>query len=123
MIGTNDIKNKTSLNDFIIAYKQIIVKAKLMAVNNNIVLFKIPRFTKEVFYPYTFDMNTQVDAYNTAIEELATQNGLRTIELELDDNDFFDGVHFSAKGSNSAAEQLSNFILKDKGFESSSNLS
>ncbi|MFT6981783.1 MAG: lysophospholipase L1-like esterase [Crocinitomicaceae bacterium] len=123
MIGTNDIKNKTSLNVFIDAYKQIIVKARLMAVNDNIVLFKIPRFTKEVFYPYNFEMNSQVEAFNTAIEELAVQNGLRTIELELDDDDFFDGVHFSTKGSNSAAQQLANFILKDKGFESSSNLS
>jgi lysophospholipase L1-like esterase len=123
MIGTNDIKNETPLDDFIIAYKQIIVKAKLMAVNNNIVLFKIPRFTKEITYPYNFAMNSQVDAFNAVIEELSVQNGLRTIELELDDDDFFDGVHFSTKGSNSAAQQLANFILKDKGFESSSSLS
>ncbi len=123
MIGTNDIKNKTSLEDFKIAYAQIILKAKLMSVNNNIILFKIPHFTQKVFYPYHFEMNETVKLFNKAIEELASTNNLRTLQLKLDDDDFFDGVHFNQKGSQTAAKQLANFILKDKGFESTSDMS
>lgn len=123
MIGTNDIKNKTSIEDFTVAYNQIIIKAKLMAVNSNIVLFKIPRFTKKVFYPYNYSMNADVSRFNIVIEELAKENQLRTIDLDLEDDDFFDGVHFSAKGSLSAGKQLAEFILKDKGIESTSSMS
>lgn len=123
MIGTNDIKNKTSLEDFKIAYSQIILKAKLMSVNNNIILFKIPQFTQKVFYPYHFEMNDTVKLFNKIIEELASANNLRTLQLELNDDDFFDGVHFSPTGSETAAKQLANFILKDKGFESTSDMS
>jgi len=123
MIGTNDIKNKTSIENFTIAYKQIIVKAKLMAINNNIVTFKIPRFTNQVFYPYNFEMNAEVSNFNNIIEALSKENGLRTIDLSLEDDDFFDGVHFSTKGSISAGKQLARFILKDKGLENTSNMS
>ena len=123
MIGTNDIKNNTSIENFIIAYRQIILKAKLMAVNSNIALFKIPRFTNKVFYPYHFEMNDEVKLFNEAIEELAKENGLRTIDLVLDEEDFFDGVHFSPKGSLNAGMQLASFILKDKGFEGTSSMS
>jgi lysophospholipase L1-like esterase len=123
MIGTNDIKNKTAINDFTIAYKQLIVKAMIMSVNNNIVLFKIPRFTNRVFYPYYYEMNEDILLFNTVIEELAKENNLRTINLILEDDDFFDGVHFNAKGSSNAGNQLAKFILKDKGLESPSAVS
>ena len=122
MIGTNDIKNKNSIEDFAIAYKQIIIKAKLMSVNNNIVLFRIPRFTNKVFYPYNFEMNTDVRSFNNVIDALAKENNLRTIDLKLKDDDFFDGVHFSTQGSLNAGKQLANFILKDKGLESTSDM-
>jgi lysophospholipase L1-like esterase len=122
MIGTNDVKNKTSLEDFSIAYSQIIVKARLIAVNNNIVLLKIPRFTKKVFYPYHFNMNETIMKYNEIIERLGKQNDIRTLALDLDDDDFFDGVHFSLKGSLTTGKQLASFILKDKGFEDSADL-
>ena len=80
----NDIKNKNSIEDFAIAYKQIIIKAKLMSVNNNIVLFRIPRFTNKVFYPYNFEMNTDVRSFNNVIDALAKENNLRTIDLKSD---------------------------------------
>lgn len=120
MIGTNDIKKDTSLEDFRIAYSQLLVKAKLMSENNNIILFKIPHFTKKVFYPYNFGMNEMVKVFNLAIDELAKTHNLRTLQLDLKDEDFFDGVHFSPTGSQTAAQQLANLILKDKGFESTS---
>jgi lysophospholipase L1-like esterase len=123
LIGTNDIKNSTSATDFTIAYRQLLVKAGLFAVNNNVVLIKIPHFTNKVFYPYHFDMNRTVSVFNDIIEDLAQEAGLRTFTLQLDDDDFFDGVHFNAKGSQNAAMQLAGFILKDKGIEDITSLS
>ncbi len=122
LIGTNDIKNGTSIGDFSIAYKQLIVKAKLMSVNSNILLIKIPRFTNQVFYPYNFGMNVEVVRFNNVIDVLSEQHALRTIDLQLHDDDFFDGVHFSTKGSQSAGRQLAKFILKDKGIEDTSGM-
>lgn len=120
MIGTNDVKSDTSDTDFKIAYKQLIVKMKLLSVGSNIVLLKIPRFTKKVFYPYNYSMNEKVKSFNMIIDELAGHFSLRTFEFTFSDDDYFDGVHLNDKGSDSAANQLSQFILKDKGFESSS---
>lgn len=122
MIGTNDIKIGTSIEDFKTAYSQVILKAKLMSVNNNVILIKIPHFTQKVFYPYHFGMNDTVRVFNEVINDLAVKHGLRTLEFDLKDDDFFDGVHFSSKGSITAAEQLASFILKDKGFESTSDM-
>lgn len=123
MIGTNDIKTKVDINEFKIAYKQLIIKLKLLSINNNIILFKIPRFTQKVFYPYNYSMNEQVKEFNACIDEMAKENKLRCFEFDFADDDFFDGVHLSSKGCYTAANQLSELILKDKGFESTSNLS
>ena len=121
MIGTNDIKNAVDINDFRIAYHQLIIKLRLVSVGNNILLLKIPRFTQKVFYPYTFSMNEEIRKFNACIDELARENSLKTCELKLSDNDFFDGVHFNSKGCQTTAMQLSDLILADKG-EGSSNL-
>lgn len=120
MIGTNDVKLGTRGKDFEIAYKQLIVKMKLLSVGSNIILLKIPRFTKKVFYPYNFSMNEKVKSFNIMIDEMASHYDLRTYEFTFEDDDYFDGVHLNNKGSETAANQLSEYILKDKGFESSS---
>jgi lysophospholipase L1-like esterase len=54
MIGTNDIKTHVSIEDFRIAYNQLIIKLRLVSIGNNILLLKIPRFTQKVFYPYNY---------------------------------------------------------------------
>lgn len=123
MIGTNDIKLNVDIDDFKIAYEQLIIKLKLLSVGNNIILFKIPRLTQKVFYPYNYSMNDHVKFFNSCIETLANQNRLRCYEFDFSDDDFFDGVHLNKKGSTTAANQLADLILKDKGFESSSNMS
>jgi len=123
MIGTNDIKTNVSAENFQIAYKQLLVKLKLISVGNNIILLKLPRFTQKVFYPYTFSMNEKVTLFNDIIETLAKENEVRTFEFHFEDKDFYDGVHLNEKGSLSAAIQLSEFILKDKGIEGTSAMS
>jgi len=123
MIGTNDVKTHVTLSDFEIAYNQLIVKLKLLSVNNNIIVFKIPRLTQKVFYPYNYAMNDKIKEFNSCIESLAKMHKLRTFEFDFADDDFFDGVHLNPKGCQTAGMQLSNLILKDKGFESTSNMS
>ena len=123
MIGTNDIKNDVSTENFMIAYRQLIVKLRLLSVGNNILLLKIPRFTRQVFYPYNFAMNERVSEFNQYIEELAVMNSLRTFGFRFEDDDFFDGVHLNEKGGHTAAIQLAGLILKDKGVESTPGLS
>lgn len=122
MIGTNDIKLNISLNEFKIAYKQLIVKLKLLSINNNIVLLKIPLFKQKVSYPYNFAMNSQIDLFNTCIEKLAFENNLACFSFSFEDEDHFDGVHLNSIGCATAALQLGNLILKDKGVESTTTL-
>ena len=122
MIGTNDIKMNVCINDFRIAYNQLIVKLKLFSIGNNILLLKIPRFTQKVFYPYNYSMNEKVNEFNSCIEQLAVENDLRCFDFNLKEDDFFDGVHLNSKGCQTVAQQLSSFILKDKGIESSTDL-
>lgn len=122
MIGTNDIKTHVTLDDFRVAYNQLIIKLKLLSIGKNVLLLKIPRFTNQVFYPYNYTMNEQVNTFNNCIEELAQENNLRCLDFKLNDDDFFDGVHLNSKGCHTVANQLSTFILKDKGLEGSSNL-
>jgi lysophospholipase L1-like esterase len=123
MIGTNDIKNKISIEEFQIAYSQLIIKLKILSIQSNILLLQIPHLTQKVFYPYSYSMNLQIEEFNSCIKSLGKINDLRCLKFEFSDDDYFDGVHLNAKGSNTAAVQLSNFILKDKGFENTPNLS
>lgn len=123
MIGTNDVKQHVQKEEFRIAYRQLIVKLRLLAVNDNVVLIKIPRLTQKVFYPYNFAMNEEVQEFNRVIEGLGAEHRLRVYDFDFSDDDFFDGVHLSAKGCYTAGMQLSDLILKDKGFESTANLS
>jgi hypothetical protein len=37
------------------------------------------------------------------------------LTLRHDESDFLDGVHLNQKGISTFAEQITNFILKDKG--------
>jgi lysophospholipase L1-like esterase len=123
MIGTNDIKMKVSIENFKIAYNLLITKLRLLSVNNNVLLLKIPPIATKVFYPYNYSMNESIAEFNLYIEKLSMENGLRTVELNLNEDDFFDGVHLNEKGSNAVAFQIAEIILRDKGFESPSDMS
>ena len=116
MIGTNDVKNNTADHNFSSVFSLLITKVKLLATNNNILVFKIPPLMPGVFYPYNFSMNDKINNLNKVIESHSNQHQIRTLELMLQADDFYDGVHFGEVGSHNAANQLSNFILKDKGY-------
>jgi len=120
LLGTNDIKNKTELSDFSICYELLVCKAKLFTQKNNVLLIEIPNFPKGIMYPYNFEMNTQVDIYNKRIKEIAAENQLNTLKFQLDENDFFDGVHLNDSGVSKCSHQLTSYILFQKGISSKS---
>ena len=115
LIGTNDIKNNTSPENFEIAYNQILLKSKLIAMKSNVLLITIPHFPKKIMYPYFFSMNEKVAEFNQIIKKLAVKNNLRTFSFNISDDDLFDGVHLSEEGSKKTGKQLADFIMADKG--------
>jgi lysophospholipase L1-like esterase len=115
MIGTNDVKDKTSPTEFKIAYELLLVKLKLITQKSNVVLIKLLRFSEGVMYPYNFSMNDIIDEFNTIIEDISHSNGIRLLNFDLCKDDFFDGVHLNNNGINKCATQLSDFILKERG--------
>lgn len=115
LVGTNDIKSGTSADNFEIAYNQILIKAKLIAMKSNVVLIRIPHFPKKVMYPYNFEMNKAVVKFNEIIESMSSRHNLRVLKFNVSDEDLFDGVHFNEQGSRNAGMQLAEFIFADKG--------
>jgi lysophospholipase L1-like esterase len=116
MIGTNDVKNKVPAHRVRAAYEQVVLKARLMSVSNHVLLIQIPTFPPKLLYPYTFSMNDQVAEHNQMVADMAHQHGLRTFAFQLEEDDFFDGVHFTESGSEKAGRQLADLILRDKGY-------
>ncbi len=115
LIGTNDIKKNTPIADYEIAYRQILLKIKLLAPGKRVFMIKIPSFPEGVAYPYTFEMNNTITVYNELLEKLAVEFKAKLVEFDLVEGDLFDGVHLSTQGSYNAGQQLAKFILQDKG--------
>jgi lysophospholipase L1-like esterase len=114
LIGTNDIKENTSLIDFKIALGQIFIKSKLLN-DKHVTVFLIPNFHEGIMYPYKYDMNHTIVVFNQAIIELAKEFKISTLEFKHTFGHFIDGVHLNSEGNESFAGQITNYILKDKG--------
>src|ERR1043165_4398152 len=71
LIGTNDIKEHTSPEDYRVALDQVIVKARLFTMNENVVVMTIPHFHRGICYPYTMEMNEGIAMLNAEIRCLA----------------------------------------------------
>lgn len=117
LIGTNDIKEKTTVEDFKIALNQIIIKTKFLTVNKNVIIFSIPSFHKGIMYPYSIEMNDTISIFNKAINQLAKDHDLQVLELNHTEKDFLDGVHLNQSGIENFSDQISKYILKDKGMD------
>jgi lysophospholipase L1-like esterase len=115
LIGTNDVKVGTDLELYKIALDQTILLAKLLTLNKNVMLFKIPQLGKGVMYPYNIEMNKRVDAFNNAIEEKAHEHNCKLVNLPITDTDYYDGVHLTEAGSKKVAQFLSDYICKERG--------
>jgi lysophospholipase L1-like esterase len=115
LIGTNDAKSGTSISDFRIALNQVILKTKLMTMNKNVVVLKIPRLANGVSFPYNMEMNKFISSYNDAIQEMSLEHSIKTMEIEIDENHYYDGVHFNGEGSQFIAEKIASYILHERG--------
>ena len=116
LVGTNDVKNGSTVEEFTIAYDLLLTKVKIATQSSNIYLIHIPTFPKGVMFPYTSDMNTTVLKFNEVINALATKHQLKTLELKLTENDFYDGVHLNSEGIQSVAHQICETVLISKGY-------
>ncbi|MEP7146351.1 MAG: SGNH/GDSL hydrolase family protein [bacterium] len=117
LIGTNDIKNNTSEQDFKIAYNQVIIKAKLIAMKQNVLMIKIPHLPVKVMYPYNFKMNEKITEFNDLLSALAIDHNVRITDFSISEEDLFDGVHLNNTGSRNFGRQLAQYILLDKGID------
>lgn len=115
LIGTNDIKEKTSAENFKIALRQILIKVRLLTANSNVILFHIPAFHPGIMYPYSIEMNATVMEFNKLIDQVAKEENIRVFELSHSPEDFCDGVHLNELGVENFSEQITAYILKDKG--------
>jgi lysophospholipase L1-like esterase len=112
MIGTNDLKSKTSIENFRIAYEQLIIKVRLLIGTKAIVLLEIPQLAEGVMLPYTISMNKTIIEYNKIIQLIAEENDFIYIQLNYLNTHFYDGVHLNDTGSKHIGEQLAKHILK-----------
>lgn len=117
MVGTNDAKKGTSLSNFEIAYRQILLKAKLIAPEAAVIVFSIPTLRKGVKLPYTLEMNNTIEQYNTIIKKLCANFKATFSEPVLGDDLFIDGVHLNDEGVKKMAEHIANHIFKIRGLE------
>lgn len=115
LIGTNDLKSGTSQQNFEIALTQIIIKSKILTQNSNVVLLMIPELQEGIMYPYNIEMNSKVAELNKSIEKLAKKHNVKTLSLEVEKENFFDGVHLNDSGVDNIGKQVSNFILSERG--------
>jgi lysophospholipase L1-like esterase len=117
LIGTNDIKEDTHIEDFNIALNQVILKVKLLTVNKNVILITIPEFYKGIMYPYSIGMNEKIKKFNAEIQKATIRHQIRLLNLTHSADDFLDGVHLNNKGIETFSKQIAEYILKDKGIE------
>lgn len=115
LIGTNDVKENTPVEDYLVALDLLIIKAKLLTVNKNVFICSIPEFHPGIMYPYSFEMNKTVAVYNEHIEKMAAKHQIRVLTFNHTGADFYDGVHLNRAGIENFATQITGFILKDKG--------
>jgi len=66
-------------------------------------------------YPYQISMNDTVDQFNGIIDELVVEFGTRSMFVQLDSEDLYDGVHLSEAGSRNVGRQIADFVLEDRG--------
>ena len=111
MIGTNDLKSKTTIADFDIAYRQLIIKSRLLVNSNNIIIHKIPLLQSGVMLPYNLKMNDIINDYNNTIIQIAESEELILNDMDSYPEYYYDGVHLNSKGSKAWGKILSEIIL------------
>jgi lysophospholipase L1-like esterase len=115
LIGTNDIKSNTGIDDFEIAFNQVLIKIKLIIIPRQIKVFEIPKFPRGIMYPYTFEMNDKIPLFNDVIRKLAALHEIPCHPIHFEMEELYDGVHLNKDGCQSFAQYISSLILNDRG--------
>lgn len=115
MIGTNDAKTSTTPERYTLVMDQIILKAKLVTQNRNVLVLGVPALAPGMSLPYNASMNASIAAYNEILARLAAEQKCQFLALQVADGDLVDGVHLSDKGVANFAEQLCDRLLRDRG--------
>ncbi len=116
LIGTNDAKAHTDEGDFKIAFNQLLIKAKLLSQNKNVLVVKLPKFQKGIMLPYQLSMNDQIEKYNGIISELVEKHSTFFADINSGPEHFFDGVHLNKEGALHFANGITELILSKRGF-------
>jgi lysophospholipase L1-like esterase len=111
LIGTNDLKSKTSSENFKLAFNQLLTKAQLIIGNKNILVLEIPELLDGVMLPYKTEMNKTVLEYNNIIKEIVEKEGVMHMNMHTEPSQFYDGVHLNDFGSKEWAKKICNYIL------------
>ena len=115
MIGTNDAKDGVRAEDYALVMEQVVTKARLLTQNRHVMLLGVPPLSAGMSLPYNAAMNEHIEAYNTALRQLAVQTRCSFLEIACTEQDLIDGVHLSDVGVRSFATQLRDRILLDRG--------
>lgn len=111
LIGTNDLKNQTSAEDFEIAYRALVVKIRVRYPNDFLVLLEIPHLHSGVMLPYKTSMNKIVESFNKIVNKISKEFHSVTLKLQLEQNMMYDGVHLNAIGSKHVGKLISQKVL------------
>jgi lysophospholipase L1-like esterase len=112
MIGTNDLKGPTAIDDLDIAYTLLVTKVGLIIGNSNVLLLEIPPIQDGVMLPYRGEMAASVGVFNERIRSIGQNNGFRVERFITRPDDFFDGVHPGPVGVERWGGQLAEMIMR-----------
>jgi lysophospholipase L1-like esterase len=115
LIGSNDIKESTQLEDYCVALNLAVLKAKLITQNYNVVLILLPSFPVGIMYPYTYEMNEAILTFNQAIIKIAGANHLKSIHPTVEQEGYHDGIHLNPVGLMTMGNEVAQFILRARG--------
>jgi hypothetical protein len=112
-VGMSDALRGTPAEEFMMCYKQVVLKSLMIASFGNVVLVSIPE-RPSVSAPALSHPGELVRQYNSGISGLAGQHDLHLLHFRLNHHDFIDHEHLHANGAMCAGRQLAELISKDK---------
>lgn len=112
LVGTEDAKMMADPANFAIAYRQILLKTKIISPEALIVALAIPAIQKGVGLPYFYSMNNIIETYNSIIEKLTAELNILFVRPSLNECHFLDGVHLNKNGNKILGEQMANVFLE-----------
>ena len=115
MIGTNDAKANTTREHYAIVMEQLLLKARLISQNCNVLVLAVPPLGPGMSLPYNASMNARIESYNEILAKVAAAQSCQFLTFRVAADDLVDGVHLSEGGVAAFARQLCVRVLHDRG--------